>query len=306
MRRGLLKSVLNKKVARAVQNAQAAHGVEPAEPESQIQSVAVTEAPQSSLLDEHSKLRQRVEVDNKNVGERQLEEEAALFHSVTKNTALLAAGELAKGVQYTESIKTSWRPPRWTLNMPAEWRTHFRRKHGIDAEGDDIPPPMPRFVVRAHTTSTVNAHVQDMKLTSALVKGLADRKIATPTAIQMQGIPVALSGRDMIGIAWTGSGKTMVFVLPLIMFCLEQEMAMPFVQGEGPYALIIVPSVCPSYYSSLSTNYSLQRELAKQTFDQIEYFFDCLFKAGKPLMRACLCIGGIELKLQSSQVRRVN
>lgn len=41
----------------------------------------------------------------------------------------------------------------------------------------------------------------------------------------------------MIGIAFTGSGKTLVFVLPLIMFCLEQEVAMPFVRNEGPYGM---------------------------------------------------------------------
>lgn len=39
----------------------------------------------------------------------------------------------------------------------------------------------------------------------------------------------------MIGIAFTGSGKTLVFVLPLIMFCLEQELGMPFIRNEGPY-----------------------------------------------------------------------
>jgi superfamily II DNA/RNA helicase len=44
-----------------------------------------------------------------------------------------------------------------------------------------------------------------------------------------------LSGRDMIGIAFTGSGKTLVFVLPLIMFCLEQETHLPFIKNEGPY-----------------------------------------------------------------------
>jgi len=38
-----------------------------------------------------------------------------------------------------------------------------------------------------------------------------------PTPIQIQGLPVVLSGRDMIGIAFTGSGKTLVFVLPMIM-----------------------------------------------------------------------------------------
>lgn len=44
-----------------------------------------------------------------------------------------------------------------------------------------------------------------------------------------------LSGRDMIGIASTGSGKTLVFVLPIIEFCLEQELAMSFIKKEGPY-----------------------------------------------------------------------
>lgn len=52
-----------------------------------------------------------------------------------------------------------------------------------------------------------------------------------------------LSGRDMIGIAFTGSGKTLVFTLPIIMFCLEQEKRLPFCKREGPYGLIICPSV---------------------------------------------------------------
>lgn len=51
----------------------------------------------------------------------------------------------------------------------------------------------------------------------------------------MEFMVLRLSGRDMIGIAFTGSGKTLVFVLPLIMFCLEQETAMPFERNEGPY-----------------------------------------------------------------------
>lgn len=47
----------------------------------------------------------------------------------------------------------------------------------------------------------------------------------------------------MIGIAFTGSGKTLVFTLPVIMFCLEQEKRLPFSKREGPYGLIICPSV---------------------------------------------------------------
>ena len=48
----------------------------------------------------------------------------------------------------------------------------------------------------------------------------------------MQGIPTVLKGRDLIGIAYTGSGKTLVFVLPIIMFALEQEKRLPFISNE--------------------------------------------------------------------------
>lgn len=48
----------------------------------------------------------------------------------------------------------------------------------------------------------------------------------------------------MIGIAFTGSGKTLVFTLPIIMFALEQEKKLSFVKNEGPYGLCICPSVC--------------------------------------------------------------
>ena len=76
--------------------------------------------------------------------------------------------------------------------MPAEWRVYFRKKNGIVVDGEDIPPPLPRFVVRKnYFADAIDA--QDMKLCSALVQALADKKIATPTAIQMQGIPVALT-----------------------------------------------------------------------------------------------------------------
>src|SRR4051794_16262203 len=102
--------------------------------------------------------------------------------------------------------------------------------------------------------------LQEMKFPKAVLKALRDKGIICPTVIQMQGIPVVLSGRDMIGIASTGSGKTLTFVLPLLMFCIEQETGLRFERGEGPYGLIIVPS----------------RELAKQIFDVITWLCETL------------------------------
>lgn len=77
----------------------------------------------------------------------------------------------------------------------------------------------------------------------ALIDLLKLRGITKPTPIQMQGLPAVLSGRDMIGIAFTGSGKTMVFSIPVILFSMDQEQKIPFIQNEGPYGLVLGPSV---------------------------------------------------------------
>lgn len=50
--------------------------------------------------------------------------------------------------------------------------------------------------------------------------------------VWMQGIPVLLSGRDMIGVAFTGSGKTLVFALPMIMMAAQEQQRMPLERGE--------------------------------------------------------------------------
>ncbi|KAI9394061.1 hypothetical protein POPTR_005G047301v4 [Populus trichocarpa] len=83
-------------------------------------------------------------------------------------------------------------------------------------------------------------HLSDKKtLMSPILKMLKAKGIVQPTPIQVQGLPVILPGRDMIGIAFTGSGKTLVFVLPLIMIALQEEIMMPIMPGEGPVGLVL-------------------------------------------------------------------
>lgn len=62
---------------------------------------------------------------------------------------------------------------------------------------------------------------------------------AQPTPIQAQAVPAIMSGRDIIGVAKTGSGKTIAFLLPLFRHIKDQR---PIEAGEGPMALIMTPT----------------------------------------------------------------
>lgn len=192
-----------------------------------------------SLLDQHTELKKIAEAKKISDVEKQLKEEEKILESVQQQKALMAVSELAKGIQYEDPIKTSWKPPRYIREMSEHKRNAIRKRLRILVEGDNIAPPIRSF--------------KEMKFHKGILNGLAAKGIKRPTPIQIQGIPTVLSGRDLIGIAFTGSGKTLVFVLPIIMFALEQEYCLPFVRNEGPYGLIICPS----------------RELAKQTHDII-------------------------------------
>lgn len=68
------------------------------------------------------------------------------------------------------------------------------------------------------------------------------------TAIQSQALPAALSGRDVLGLAQTGSGKTMAFVWPLIVHILDQPMMQT---GDGPIGLVLAPTreLCVQIFS---------------------------------------------------------
>ncbi|XP_008481041.1 probable ATP-dependent RNA helicase DDX5, partial [Diaphorina citri] len=60
-----------------------------------------------------------------------------------------------------------------------------------------------------------------------------------PTSIQAQSWPICLSGRDLIGIAQTGSGKTLSYILPALYHILKMP---KLEEGDGPIALVLAPT----------------------------------------------------------------
>ena len=112
-----------------------------------------------------------------------------------------------------------------------------------------------------------------------VLEGIKAAGFASPTAIQIQGWPIALSGRDMIGIAETGSGKTVAFLLPSIVHIMAQPMLKP---GDGPIALVMAPT----------------RELA----DQIRKEADKFGRSSQ--LRHSVAYGGVPRRAQMEDLRR--
>jgi superfamily II DNA helicase RecQ len=65
-------------------------------------------------------------------------------------------------------------------------------------------------------SSTSEVRFDDLGLGPQLLKAVVDSGYTTPTPIQARGIPEVLKGKDIIGIAQTGTGKTASFTLPMI------------------------------------------------------------------------------------------
>ncbi|CAG2099930.1 unnamed protein product [Medioppia subpectinata] len=84
----------------------------------------------------------------------------------------------------------------------------LREECKMKIQGNDIPLPVADFVSLGFPTQVIDKFAQ--------------MKFTVPTPIQAQGWPMALSGRDMVGIADTGSGKTLSFVLPALIHAKAQ------------------------------------------------------------------------------------
>jgi len=117
----------------------------------------------------------------------------------------------------------------------------------------------------------------DLGLSPATLKAVADTGYTTATPIQSEAIPVALVGKDVLGIAQTGTGKTAAFTLPMI-----DRLAAGRAKARMPRALVIAPT----------------RELA----DQVAASFEKYAKDQK--LSWALLIGGVSFKDQEQKLDR--
>ncbi|SDL59146.1 ATP-dependent RNA helicase RhlE [Salinimicrobium catena] len=78
---------------------------------------------------------------------------------------------------------------------------------------------------------------KNLELSQPLLKAIKDQGYTTPTPIQQQAIPLVLQGKDLLGIAQTGTGKTAAFGIPLLQRLEESN-----ISGRGIKALILTPT----------------------------------------------------------------
>jgi superfamily II DNA/RNA helicase len=121
------------------------------------------------------------------------------------------------------------------------------------------------------------ARFEDLGLSPEVLRAVADSGYTTPTAIQAQGIPEVLKGRDVMGIAQTGTGKTASFTLPMI-----EMLARGRSKARMPRSLILEPT----------------RELA----DQVAESFKRYGKHHK--LTWALLIGGVSFEDQNAKLDR--
>ncbi len=119
----------------------------------------------------------------------------------------------------------------------------------------------------------------DLDLHKLLMKAINAQGYDTPTPIQVQAIPYLLDGRDLLGIAQTGTGKTAAFALPTLDYLLEHPEPR---QPKKPRVLVLAPT----------------RELASQiaeSFRDYSKFMDCIVQT---------VFGGVKINKQIRDLQK--
>ncbi|GAA5837858.1 hypothetical protein JCM3766R1_001497 [Sporobolomyces carnicolor] len=209
-------------------------------------------------------------------GEEEEEVEEAGTGMSAKEILALAAKNVKKGrelkapdhknIDYLPFRKAFYSaPPEVEELTPEEVDVLRMEMDDIKIRGADPPKPATKWSYFGLPAACID-----------VIKGL---EYVAPTSIQAQAIPAIMSGRDIIGVAKTGSGKTMAFILPMFRHIKDQPPLRPM---DGPVAMIMTPT----------------RELATQIYKECKPFLKALG------LRASCAYGGMPLKDNIADMKR--
>ncbi|CAN0064657.1 unnamed protein product [Pylaiella littoralis] len=141
----------------------------------------------------------------------------------------------------------------------------WRQSVGINIQGEGIPKPVMTF--------------EEASMPEYVLREVLKQGFPKPTPIQSQGWPMALLGRDMVGISATGSGKTLAFLLPAMIHINAQ----PYLEhGDGPIVLVVAPT----------------RELAVQIKEECDKF------GGSSDIKNTCVYGGVPKRIQVNDLNQ--
>jgi len=147
-------------------------------------------------------------------------------------------------------------------------------KHaGALREFDPLLADSPERASPLHGKIHLLTSFQDFGLADPISRALKEENYVTPTPIQAQTVPLALTGRDIVGIAQTGTGKTAAFALPILHRILENRLKPP---AKACRVLVLSPT----------------RELSGQILDSFKAY-------GRHIrLTSALAIGGVPMGRQ--------
>ena len=184
----------------------------------------------------------------------------------------------------TSGLFVEWSPTERVKNLTDEQTNEIRKRLNVtvDQKTSDssksvdtlarIAPPVEGF--------------EDMALHPNIVADIRYHDYERPTPIQAQAMPVALSNRDILGCAQTGSGKTAAYSIPMIQHCIHLREAAKRSGARlerGPAGLVLAPT----------------RELAQQIEQECRAFT----RSSTGLVRSCIVVGGANMGEQRGELR---
>jgi superfamily II DNA/RNA helicase len=126
-----------------------------------------------------------------------------------------------------------------------------------------------------------NPRFDTLALDPKLLRAVADSGYLSMTPIQAKAIPLVIDGRDVMGAAQTGTGKTAAFTLPLLQRMLKHENPSTSPARHPVRALVLTPT----------------RELAVQVADNVAKY------AKQTMLRSLVVFGGVDMKPQTAELK---